>query len=60
MTLNGGEYNGAAQSAVITLECDESQSRSVSNISQKKRKSEKAYCMIFFLGKSSVTRDCQL
>jgi hypothetical protein len=31
LTLNGGEYNGAAQSASITLECDESQNRNVSS-----------------------------
>lgn len=30
LTLNGGTYKDHAQSASITLECDESQSRNVS------------------------------
>lgn len=32
LTLNGGEYSNQAQSASITLECDETQKRTVSII----------------------------
>ncbi|KAI8083342.1 ligand-effect modulator 3 family [Gilbertella persicaria] len=41
VNLNGGEYNGRAQSALVTLECDESQSRSVSIASEIRRNSKK-------------------
>lgn len=54
LTLNGGAYNDQAQSASITLECDESQSRSVKYTARRKEKEGRnSDIVVFFsVGKS--------